>query len=336
MLNRTDSNKDLQEIGAANYAVLERIRVNRREDHLKVSQCNKQSFNWQSVRKWIRKFYRISSHAQKWADFVLQINFILWFVHQFFQPRALLKTYWIYNNVEEALPNGSKHLVNSRKFALKYVLGPDSLHALLQEIQFLFCLTETVFPVQIDLCRPLRKQKITSTGWKGHGLWFVIGGFWSILCVSVFQGSLLLNFRVLAIKFFFPSYYWNEASLDCQGEIIHECRASKSRRNSDIGGWKQIVHFHQHLIIGASAHYCCNIWQAMTGHYGNVWLTSKKNPKFWNILKNAGCLLSKRAVIQPYKKRSFESYNFFYFKSFLCCFFYAREQYVVQFKQLTG
>ena len=52
MLNRTDSNKDLQEIGAANYAVLERIRVNRREDHLKVSQCNKQAFNWQSVRKW--------------------------------------------------------------------------------------------------------------------------------------------------------------------------------------------------------------------------------------------------------------------------------------------
>ena len=45
MLNRTDSNKDLQEIGAANYAVLERIRVNRREDHLKVSQCNKQAFN---------------------------------------------------------------------------------------------------------------------------------------------------------------------------------------------------------------------------------------------------------------------------------------------------
>lgn len=52
MLNRTDSNKDLQEIGAANYAVLERIRVNRREDHLKVSQCHKQAFNWQSVRKW--------------------------------------------------------------------------------------------------------------------------------------------------------------------------------------------------------------------------------------------------------------------------------------------
>ena len=35
-MSRQDSNRDLQEIGAANYAVLERIRVNRREDHLKV------------------------------------------------------------------------------------------------------------------------------------------------------------------------------------------------------------------------------------------------------------------------------------------------------------
>lgn len=36
-VNRQDSNKEVHEIGAANYAVLERIRVNRREDHLKVS-----------------------------------------------------------------------------------------------------------------------------------------------------------------------------------------------------------------------------------------------------------------------------------------------------------
>lgn len=34
-----DSNKEVQEIGAANYAVLERIRVNRREDHLKGTVC---------------------------------------------------------------------------------------------------------------------------------------------------------------------------------------------------------------------------------------------------------------------------------------------------------
>ena len=39
---------------------------------------------------------------------------------------------------------------------------------------------------------PLRKQNFTLTGSKGHGLWFVIGGFRSVLCVSVFQGSLLV------------------------------------------------------------------------------------------------------------------------------------------------
>ena len=39
---------------------------------------------------------------------------------------------------------------------------------------------------------PLRKQNFKLTGSKGHGLWFVIGGFRAILRVSVFQGSLLV------------------------------------------------------------------------------------------------------------------------------------------------
>ena len=42
------------------------------------------------------------------------------------------------------------------------------------------------------LCGPLRKRKFTSTGSKGHFLCFVIGGFRSVLRVSVFQGSLLV------------------------------------------------------------------------------------------------------------------------------------------------
>ena len=40
---------------------------------------------------------------------------------------------------------------------------------------------------------PLRNQMFTSTGLKGHGFLFVIGGFLSILCFSVFQGSLLVT-----------------------------------------------------------------------------------------------------------------------------------------------
>ena len=39
---------------------------------------------------------------------------------------------------------------------------------------------------------PPRKQNFTLTGSKGQGLGFVIGGFRSVLCVSVFQGSLLV------------------------------------------------------------------------------------------------------------------------------------------------
>ena len=42
------------------------------------------------------------------------------------------------------------------------------------------------------LSGPLRKQKFSSTGPKGHCLWFVIGGFRSVFWVSVFQGSLLV------------------------------------------------------------------------------------------------------------------------------------------------
>ena len=64
---------------------------------------------------------------------------------------------------------------------------------------------------------PLKKENFASMSSKVHGLWFVTGGFRSILCVSVFQGLLLviiikdnydcsseecnfLNFK-LAIKF---------------------------------------------------------------------------------------------------------------------------------------
>ena len=40
--------------------------------------------------------------------------------------------------------------------------------------------------------RAHKKHKFTSMGSKGHGLWFVIGGSRSVLCVSVFQGLLLV------------------------------------------------------------------------------------------------------------------------------------------------
>ena len=42
------------------------------------------------------------------------------------------------------------------------------------------------------LSGPLRKRTFSSMGPKGHCLWIVIGGFRSVLWVSVFQGSLLV------------------------------------------------------------------------------------------------------------------------------------------------
>ena len=37
------------------------------------------------------------------------------------------------------------------------------------------------------LSRPLRKQMFTCSSSKGHGLWIVIGGFWSVLFVLCFK-----------------------------------------------------------------------------------------------------------------------------------------------------
>ena len=42
-----------------------------------------------------------------------------------------------------------------------------------------------IFSAVNHLSGPLRKQKFTSMGSKGHGLWLVIGGFWSVLCFCV-------------------------------------------------------------------------------------------------------------------------------------------------------
>ena len=53
-------------------------------------------------------------------------------------------------------------------------------------------LTIAFFAAVNHLNGPLKKHNFTLTDSKSHGLWFVIGGFRSILCVSVFQGSLLV------------------------------------------------------------------------------------------------------------------------------------------------
>ena len=59
-------------------------------------------------------------------------------------------------------------------------------------LKFKSQLTIAVFAAVNHINGPLRKQTFTLTSSKGQGLWFVINGFRSVLCVSVFQGSLLV------------------------------------------------------------------------------------------------------------------------------------------------
>ena len=59
-------------------------------------------------------------------------------------------------------------------------------------LKFKSQLTIAFFAAVNYLNGPLRKQNFPLTGSKGQGLWFVIGGFRSVWCVSVFQGSLLV------------------------------------------------------------------------------------------------------------------------------------------------
>ena len=59
-------------------------------------------------------------------------------------------------------------------------------------LKFQSQLTIALFAAVNHLKGPLRKQNFTLTGSKDHGFLFVIGGFRSILCVSVFQGSFLV------------------------------------------------------------------------------------------------------------------------------------------------
>ena len=75
------------------------------------------------------------------------------------------------------------------KILLTYI---TALFTNMQILKFKSQLTIAFFAAVNNLNGPPRKQNFTLTGSKDQGLWFVIGGFRSILCIFVFQGSLLV------------------------------------------------------------------------------------------------------------------------------------------------
>ena len=100
------------------------------------------------------------------------------------------------------------------------------------------------------LSGPLRNRKILQLIQKVMvcDLWLVD---FDAFCVSVFQGSLLLNFRVrvfsrFSSQVFLPSY-WNMASLDSQGEI-DPIELPNSEKTQIWEGKNELVRSRQHLI----------------------------------------------------------------------------------------
>ena len=91
----------------------------------------------------------------------------------------------------------------------------SNVRILYKKIYAFFSLPIKIWSLCAFCAWSLRQQKFTSRGSKGHGSWFLIGGFRSVLCVSVFQGSLFLNFNFLVFsRVRFPS--WNSRILTTQ------------------------------------------------------------------------------------------------------------------------
>ena len=72
------------------------------------------------------------------------------------------------------------------------ILDLTALFTNMRILKFKRQLTIAFFAAVNHLNGPLRKQNIILGGSKGQGLWFVIRGFRSVLCVSVFPGSFLV------------------------------------------------------------------------------------------------------------------------------------------------
>ena len=85
---------------------------------------------------------------------------------------------------------------------------------------------------------PLKKQNFASMSSKVHGLWFVTGGFQSILCFSLFQGLLLViiiknNYNIIAAAK--NAIFYCELATKCQSLcVIGKCSNGNAAFVSEV------------------------------------------------------------------------------------------------------
>ena len=114
----------------------------------------------------------------------------------------------------------------------------------MQILKFKSQLTIAFFAAVNHLNGPLRKQDSTLMGSKSQDLWFVIGGFWSVLCVSVFQGSLLVVIIMI------------DGSENAIAKVVFELERSHVCEKSS-----NEYQFHLHLIC--NLHVCVHFYKAL-------------------------------------------------------------------------
>ena len=117
-------------------------------------------------------------------------------------------------------------------------------------LKFKSQLTITFFAAVNHLNGPLRKQTFTLTGSKGHGFWFVIGEFRSVLCVCVSrfvtcdrnhdwrQPKTQLRGRLLNLRV----RMFVKSAVNCN--IITKCQTSKSQTDFltyELALWTQYL-----------------------------------------------------------------------------------------------
>ena len=142
----------------------------------------------------------------------------------------------------------------------------------------------------------LKKHMFTWTSSKGHDLWFVIGGFRSVLFVSVFQGLLLVivPFRATVVSLL-GKFFW--AVLFLSLARIKQCLPPSLDKNS--------THHRDFLCHWFSVLFLCTklgkrvqtLWFALTSPSLKR-LTEQKNPKSPRSLHNAQCDTTNLAVTE--------------------------------------
>ena len=137
------------------------------------------------------------------------------------------------------------------------------------------------------LSRPLRKHMFTCMSSKSHGLWLVIGEFWSILFVSHFKVHcfVIVLFRAIIDQFsLLCRFLWSFSFLSLE-RIKQRPPPSFDKQSTSPSRFPS-------LFLSSTESFSAKLGQRVTLWFALTppslkWLTEQKNPKSLRSLQNA-------------------------------------------------